>query len=161
MWSKSRKIDDPGKYEKSVGIVILVEPGKLEWQFVILVSSLIAHCYDSFRIYAYCRSDRIKKLRPQTLEFAARWSIDIIPLENPFHDGYPQGNKIVACAAKRSEKWTVFLDTDTAMMRPARFLDTGRPGHIGIVPVRKKTWCSNIDDWKRLFASFGCSFTHQ
>lgn len=149
------------KSEKSAAICIMVEPGNLEWQFIILVSSLLGHCYDDYKIYAYCREDRLYKLRAETLRFASKHKISIEPIKNPYHDGYPQGNKIIACSKQRQEKWTIFLDTDTALMRPARILDAGRENHLSFVPARKKTWTTHIEDWRKLFDAFEMRFPRE
>lgn len=140
--------------EADIDLVVMVEPGKLEWQFVICVSSLLAHCHDRFRLHAFCRSAKVKELSKPLLVFCKRWNIEIRHFDSPFADGYPQGNKIMACAQIQNSGRVVFLDTDTGLMRPTRFMSALQVGSIGFVPAREKTWTEDIADWRRLFAAF-------
>lgn len=141
--------------DHDLAIVLMIEPGKLEWQSIILISSILAFCYDNYKIYAYCRTEKVPHLNNETTAFLKSHNIDLIKVHNTFPDAYPQGNKVIACAQPRSARWTLFLDTDTAIMRPVRFLDAARSNGLSCVPARKKTWSNNIDDWRRLFLENG------
>ncbi|CAM4116769.1 hypothetical protein [Palleronia rufa] len=79
------------------------------------------------------------------------------PLETPaiWKKPFPHGNKIHACCAARDRPATLFLDTDTVLIRA---LDTAAiaPGaRIAAVPEGKPTWGKDNDRWDRVYAHFG------
>jgi hypothetical protein len=141
-----------------LGIVIMIEPGALEWNSIILISSLKMFCLDSFKIYVYCRRDRIHALQETTKVFLHKNDIVVNPISNHYVDGYPQGNKMIACAQSREEQWTLFLDTDTVLTRPIRFLDVAIPGCVSATPADMKTWTQKPEDWRAIYEFFGLSF---
>jgi hypothetical protein len=61
--------------ERDVGIVLMVEPGRYEWQGVLLISSLLGFAYDDIGIWAYCREELLDDLHPATLSFFVRHGI--------------------------------------------------------------------------------------
>ncbi len=135
-----------------VAIVIMVEPGFLEWQSILLCVGLHTFCRTPFRIYPYCRGDRVGDLHPFVRDFLSRHTADIQPITPAFNGDYPNGNKVYACAQPRPEENTLFLDTD---MLPLRAFDLNflmRPALAAGVQGRVSTWTNAQKEWEKVYA---------
>jgi hypothetical protein len=139
---------------KNIGFVILCEPGELEWQTVLLVASIKAFVRDSYNIHIYCRSEKKESLDPRTLKFLDDNGLALNLIKNNYAPEYPHGNKIIACAEKREEVYTVFLDTDTAFVRPVTLMDYLNEDRVTVSAAGYKTWTKENKDWFYLYDKF-------
>ena len=136
-------------------IFFVVEPGPLEVQAHLLVASLLVNCRDSFSLKAFCRAERMAGLQAETREFLAQNGVDLQPIVNDFHDGYPAGNKLIAAGEVSGADWFLFLDTDMVMMRPASILAEAEAGRVGMCLDTVNGWSEKPAQWQLLFGTFG------
>lgn len=137
--------------QKDIGFVIMIEPGDLEWQGIVLISSIKAFCRDSYNIYVYCREDKANNLKKETIDFLSRNSVVFNTIFNDYVDGDPIGNKIIASAQKRDEKVSIFLDTDTAFLKEVCYMDVIDENKVSCVVAGGETWTKNKEDWVSLY----------
>jgi hypothetical protein len=142
---------------KRLKIFFIVEPGPLEVQAHLLVSSLVLNCRDCFSLQAFCRAERVSGLQAETLAFLADHHVELSVIENDFPDGYPAGNKLIAASAVSGADWFLFLDTDMVMMRPASFLAEAEDGRAAMCLDTINGWSNKPEQWSRLFGAFGLS----
>lgn len=140
---------------KRLKIFFIVEPGPLEVQAHLLVSSLILNCRDDFVLQAFCRAERMPGLQAETQVFLAENNVPLCEIRNDFPDGYPAGNKLMAAAAVSDAEWFLFLDTDMVMMRPASFLAQAEAGRVAMCLDTVNGWSTRPEQWKLLFGTFG------
>lgn len=141
-----------------IAIVIMIEPGYLEWQSILLSCSLREYSLDPFKLYAYCRPDRIDKLHPYTVSYYRQNHDGIRPIPQPeFQVDYPQGNKIYACAEPRAEKTALFLDTDTVMLAPKNYFWARVNEGVSIKQGDIEAWCDDQDIWQHCYEQAGLS----
>lgn len=143
--------------DRALTIFFMIEPGPLELQAHLLVSSLRLNCLDPARLVGYCRSGLLDGLHPETLAFMDRCEVEIRPIVNDFADGYPAGNKLVAAAAVADGggDWGLFLDTDTLLMRPSHFLDETVAGRVSLCLDTVNGWSADPRAWELLFGTAG------
>jgi hypothetical protein len=139
-----------------LAIVIMVEPGFLEWQSILLCSALAQCCKTPYAVHPYCRADRINALHPFTKEFLNAQTEGVRPINPAFNGEYPNGNKIYACAEHRKEQYTLFLDTDILPLRPFDLKFLMRPNLVAGVQGKVATWSNATGRWKKLYALAGC-----
>lgn len=145
----------PTSADINVGFVIMIEPGDLEWQGILLISTMLAFVRDRYRIHVYCRTELIGKLSGELRSFLDRHGLQLKGIENPFSDHYPNGNKVVACTQKRPEPFTIFLDTDTAFVRPCSYQRILSPDHVVLVPAGIASWGQDVKNWERVYDVVG------
>lgn len=105
--------------DSDLKIVLVIEPGRLEWQGILLLSSLVAFGRGSFSVHCFCRSANMGRLNRRTRGFLKEYGIPLHGIENDFSPEYPHGNKIIACEAMAAEGGRIlFLDTDVFLSRP-------------------------------------------
>lgn len=143
--------------DKRVAIVIMVEPGFLEWQAVLLCTALHKFCKTPFAIHPYCRADRIEDLNPFTRSFLSEHTQGVQPITPEFNGEYPNGNKVYACAAPRDERFTLFLDTDMLPLREFDLSFLMRPNIAAGVQGRVNTWTNAQNEWDKVYQHAGCS----
>lgn len=119
-------------------IAIVIEPGRLEWQGIILLSSLIAFGRGDFSVHCYCRAENIRGLDRYTKKFLKTHDIPLTGIENDFSPEYPHGNKIIACDHLAASGGRIlFLDTDVFLCRPFDLSTLGCEG-VGAIPAGMK-----------------------
>lgn len=118
--------------------IFMIEPGYIEWQAILLASSLMEHTVNRGDIVAYCRKSRVDDLSPLSTAFLARHGIELRTIQNDFSPEYPQGNKTIACAAHTSSNGVVFFDTDMMVLRKANFSKIIKPGEVSVCTAKKK-----------------------
>ncbi|NVO57051.1 hypothetical protein HW561_14745 [Rhodobacteraceae bacterium B1Z28] len=106
-------------------------------------------------MHAHCRHDRINRLQPETISLLQANDVELLSISNPFHDGYPAGNKIAGAALEREAQFSVFLDTDSFLIRETSFLDIAEPGKICLCPETRNAWTNRPRVWRRVYAQFG------
>ncbi|KAA0019014.1 hypothetical protein F0A16_06565 [Salinicola corii] len=133
-----------------INFVIMIEPGKLEWQGMMLIESIYENCEDSFAINVYCGVDKISRLSPVVLRYLEKRNININPINNMFQPYYPHGNKIVSSAMKRDKaKYGIFMDSDMLLLKKTRFcaeLDK-HLGDVFVVRAGLDRWSNSEADW--------------
>ena len=129
-------------------IFFMVEPGPLEAQAHLLVSSLLVHCRDLFRMVGFCRDDRIDGLHPATVSYLTACGVDLRGIRNDFADGYPAGNKLIAAASLRADGWALFLDTDMCLMRDTSFMDVAVGNRPAVCLDSVTGWAQTDADYK-------------
>ena len=145
----------PSQVDKTLSIVFMVEPGALETQAHLLVYSILQNCLDAFQMIAYCRSHLIQSIQPTTIEMLKASNVRLVPITNPFEDGYGAGNKIEVSRIERSTDWTINLDTDTILVRPASILSQAEENTVCVCPTNRNGWTSSNGIWLELYNSFG------
>lgn len=134
-------------------IFFMVEPGPLEVQAHLLISSLRVHCKDDFVMEGFCRAERMEGLQEETLEYLAQCDVDLTPITNDFADGYPAGNKLIAAHAVTGADWYLFMDTDMVMVRDAAILSESAPGQVGLCVDTINGWTTEDAQWQMLFGA--------
>lgn len=142
---------------KKINIVLMIEPGRLEWQGIMLIESIKEYCTDDFKIFVYCRAENLRGLCLGTLRYLSENEVVLTPIDNDFSPEYPQGNKVVAVSKdRRWGKFGVFLDTDTILLKQMSFLkEVSRPGSVSVVPADRKSWASSDEEWKQVYKTCG------
>lgn len=108
-------------------VFFLIDGVRLELQACLLAPTLHRHLTRNQRPAAYIREDYSDNLAPITREILSAAGVDlrILPdtdgTHRPWTAPYPQGNKILAAAQSRKCDVSVFLDTDTVLVRPVDF----------------------------------------
>lgn len=136
-------------------IYFMVEPGPLELQAWLLVASLRVNCGDPLRLVGFCRADRVEGLQPDTLDWLEAQDVLLVPMENDFPDGYPAGNKLIAGDMLPPAEWVMFMDTDMALVRPARFLEVAAPGCVNLCLDTVNGWSDDPAQWAALYGAAG------
>jgi hypothetical protein len=136
-------------------IFFMVEPGPLEVQAHLLISSLLVHCKDRFVMEGFCRAERLDGLQKETLEYLAQCDVDLTPITNDFADGYPAGNKLIAANAVTGADWYLFMDTDMVMVRDASIVSQIAQGQVGLCLDTINGWNNEDAQWKLLFGAAG------
>lgn len=145
----------PTSGDRDIGVVMMLEPGRYEWSGVLLISTLLAFAQDDIGIWAYCRRGLIDQLHPSTLDFLDRHGVRLEPIDPAFQVTYPQGNKLYACAAPRAAHATILMDTDMAMIRPARLAEAIHPGCVSGRNTSGWMWGKTVEEWRAAYASVG------
>lgn len=138
-----------------IAVVLMVEPGYLEYQAILLSLSLLEHCVNPFKVYTYCRSDRVHKLNDTTKQFFADVSGGITGIDPEFTTEYAHGNKIYACAQKRPEKNNLFLDSDVFMLTETDFAPVMRDNAVSVIQGTVAGWSNDAADWNHLYSLIG------
>lgn len=144
--------------QKDVGtmaILMVVEPGQLEWQSVILACSLKHHCKDRFKLYTYCREDRFDDIHSFTQEFFRQNFQTIQKIQIPFFNADHKSTKINICALARPEEVTVFLDTNMLLANPKILRLAHMKNSLSAVQGRISTWTNDRDIWKYCYNRAG------
>ena len=131
-------------------VFFMVEPGPLELQAHLLISSLVVNCLDPLRMVAFCRHDRIDSLHAWTRDYLHKNDVELRPLVNDFADGYPAGNKLIAADQIEAQGWSVFMDTDMLLVRPSSFLDEAAGTRVGVCADSVNGWTKDDRQWLKL-----------
>lgn len=149
--------------EAEDSIIFVVDGQALEAQSLLLAASLAKHHPDRSQValIAYVSPRSVDSLTPATRALYARCGVQMQPL--PAADGiwakpYPHGNKILACAASRSSKRSLFIDTDTVCLAPLTGMTLQDQSAVAVVPEGLPTWGKEPDKWTRAYAFFGLAF---
>lgn len=74
--------------------------------------------------------------------------------EKQWKQPYPHGNKILALAEPRDTRWSVFLDTDMAMIAPLDPADLPGPMQVSVVPEGIASWGKDLARWETAYSYF-------
>lgn len=138
-------------------VIFVLEGEHLEAQAALLAPTLSAHLDETYQKIAYVPEYYIPKIDGliRHLFDIVNVKIEPLPTQNTsWRIPYPHGNKILACAAKRNSKVTVFLDTDTVLMRPPQFSKLVDEVTVGVVPEGTPTWGRQENRWARAYDFF-------
>jgi hypothetical protein len=142
-------------------VFFLVDGKRLEAQACLLAGTLLRHLGPGQRAVAYVRSDYAPQLEPLTREVLdkAGIALRIMPGTEgghaPWRAPYPQGNKILAAALARDCAVSVFLDTDTVMVRPVDFAAMLGADGIAAVVSDYAIPATDVESWREHYAMFG------
>ena len=142
-------------------IFFLVDGERLEAQACLLAATLGRHLRPGQRAVACLREDHAPALNPFTAEVldAAGIGRRIIPGTLGGHDPwtapYPQGNKILAAAMARDCDVSVFLDTDTLLVRPVDFAAELGGAEIAASVSDYASPATDDESWRSHYALFG------
>ncbi len=133
----------------------MIEPGQLEWQSIILIQSIEKFCQDDYKVFAYCRQERIHDLKKELIAFLKRKNIELVAIVNDFEPEYLYGNKLIACSQERNfANMSLFLDTDTFLSENIAFNNIGNEYSISIVPAGLETWEKEEVQWQNVYSLF-------
>lgn len=139
-----------------VTFLFVVEGPRLQAQALLLASSLRRHHPDA-RLAAYLPASDGTPL-PAAIaamfEATGVTSHHLPKVEKLWKSPYPHGNKILALAAPRPSRWSVFLDTDMVALAPIDMADMPGPMQVSVIPEGIRSWSKNIADWEKAYAHF-------
>lgn len=152
MTSSSSTPDDLSK----LTIAFVLDPPHLTSDSIILVASIRHFLGNSVRIAAYTPEHKEEFLFPYIREFYNHMDADIrlMDAEDKFVRPYKQGNKMIACAQPRDTEYTLFLDTDTAIVAPFALADLVSPGKVTVVPEGVQGWGGNDGEWEYVYGKY-------
>lgn len=129
-----------------LSIIYVLDPPNLTRDSILLLSS-IRQILGDVKVIAYVPEEKAAFLFPYVTEFYARMGAEIrlMAPTDRFDPPYKQGNKLLACLQKRETKFTLFLDTDTAIVAPFDRADLVREGGVSVVPEGVQTWGGNAE----------------
>lgn len=142
--------------QNNTSLIFVVDPPNLVIDAILLLASIRRHMPD-IHVVGYCPAEKEDKLPPQLVEFfnANNASIEFMKTEGVFAPAYKQGNKLIAAQASRPTDFTLFLDTDTLVMRPFDPADILKRGEIAAAPEGRFTWGKDPDMWPSAYTIFG------
>ncbi|MCJ8138981.1 hypothetical protein [Falsirhodobacter halotolerans] len=145
-----------------LSIIFVLDPPGLTRDSIVLLSS-IRHVLGDVKVIAYCPSNKREFLFPYVTEFYDRMGAEIRFMEptDAFASFYKQGNKILACLEPRDTEYTLFLDTDTAIVAPFDRADLVGAGEVGVVPEGVQGWGGNPGSWEYVYDKFGLPFPEE
>jgi len=133
--------------QEPIAVVIMCEPGVYEWMTLLLVSSLRHFVQDEISIYAYCRRSLSAQLLETTKQFLQSNGVILDYIDPTYRVNYPHGNKVFACAMRRKEKKTVFVDTDTMVVNNFALKDGFVTGSISGRRTGPDMWGKTVEEW--------------
>jgi hypothetical protein len=137
-----------------LSFVFVIEGARLEVQSLLLADSLRRH-HPLAEIVAYCPSGT--DLPPEIADVLQACAVSLRPLELPkglWRGAYPHGNKILALAQPRDSRWSMFLDTDMAVVAPINPEDLPGPMQISVVPEGIASWGKDLTRWEAAYQFF-------
>ncbi|RED13034.1 hypothetical protein [Pontivivens insulae] len=146
-----------GPASGQLGIIYVIDRGKFEWQSVLLLASLRRAFGRALAIHAYIPASVEAEIDARVVDFHR--ANGVIPkVLDDAHPGfarpYPHGNKILACAAPRSEPFGLFVDTDILALKGANPITALGQGDFGAVPARDGPWRPDHRDmWDAAYAA--------
>lgn len=143
-------------------IIYVLDPPALTRDSVILLSS-IRKVLGDVKVIAYTPEAKREHLFPYITEFHERMGAEIrfMSTEGLFELPYKQGNKIAACMAPRDTPFTLFLDTDTAIVTPFDRADLVAEGEVAVVPEGVQGWGGNPGAWEYVYERMGLPFPEE
>lgn len=137
-------------------IVFVVDPPGLVLDSILLLASIRRHLPDA-HVVPYCPAAKAATLPAQLIEFFRHHDAPIrfMQTEGVFDVPYKQGNKLIAVAAERETEGTLFLDSDTMVMRAFDAEDLFAPGALAVAPEGRLTWGKAPEMWPSAYATFG------
>jgi hypothetical protein len=142
-------------------VFFLVDGERLEAQACLLAASLCRHLQDGQRAVAYLREDYAPRLHSFTADVLDAAGVErrLIPDtaggHRPWTAPYPQGNKILAAAMERDCEVSVFLDTDTVIVRPVDFAAELGEAEIAASVSDYASPATDEESWRSHYALFG------
>ncbi|MBU3031278.1 hypothetical protein [Paracoccus marinaquae] len=143
-------------------IIYVLDPPALTRDSIILLSS-IRQVLGDVKVVAYTPRDKAEFLLPYVTEFYRQMDAEIRLMDptDRFAPPYKQGNKILACLQPRETGYTLFLDTDTAVVAAFDRADLVAPGTVSVVPEGVQGWGGNPGSWEYVYAKFGLPFPEE
>ncbi|WP_128253597.1 hypothetical protein [Falsirhodobacter deserti] len=147
---------------QDLAIIYVLDPPGLTRDSIVLLST-IRHVLGDVKVIAYCPSDKVDFLFPYVTEFYDRMGAEIRLMEptDKFIAPYKQGNKLLACLQERDTEYTLFLDTDTAIVAPFSRADLVTEGTVSVVPEGVQSWGGNPGSWEYVYEKFGLPFPEE
>lgn len=133
---------------RDLSFVFVLEGPRLEVQSLLLADSLRRH-HPHAQIIAYCPSGT--DLPPDVAAVLRACDVSLRPLAVPpalWAAPYPHGNKILALAEPRDSHFSVFLDTDMAMIAPINPDDLPEAMQVSVVPEGIASWGKDMTRWE-------------
>jgi hypothetical protein len=137
-----------------LSFVFVIEGARLEVQSLLMADSLRRQ-HPLADIVAYCPSGI--DLPEDVAAVLRACDVSLRPLTVPrglWRGAYPHGNKILALAAPRETRWSMFLDTDMAAIAPIDPADLPGAMQVSVVPEGIATWGKDLARWKVAHAFF-------
>jgi hypothetical protein len=156
-------LDSPAPaFARREAFIFVVDGILLEQQSWLLAASLArAHRgVGGLSFIAYLTSRSLDALSPITRQIYEAMGIETAAIVLPKHTWrgrqYPQGNKLLACAAPRDVARTTFLDTDMVALRRLDGLGAGLSDHdtVFAVPEGVPSW-GDDGRWERAYRFIG------
>jgi hypothetical protein len=137
-----------------LSFVFVVEGARLEVQSLLLADSLRRH-HPTADIIAYCPSGTDLPDEVATVLRACDVSLRPLPVPKGLWRGvYPHGNKILSLAQPRETRWSMFLDTDMAVIAAINPEDLPGPMQVSVVPEGIASWGKDLARWEVAYGFF-------
>lgn len=139
-----------------LSFVFVVEGPRLQVQSLMLADSLRRH-HPTADLVAYLPDSTPVDLPEPVQAYLAACGVSCRPLarqEKQWKQPYPHGNKILALAEPRDTRWSVFLDTDMAMIAPLDPADLPGPMQVSVVPEGIASWGKDLARWETAYSYF-------
>ncbi len=142
--------------QEKTSIVFVIDPPGLVLDAILLMASIRAHM-QHVHVVPYCPEHRRERIPYQLTEFFEHMNapIQFMDTEGYFEPHYKQGNKLIALAQPRSTEYTLFLDTDTMVMRPFNPAEILQRQTLSACPEGVYTWGKGPKMWPTVYAMFG------
>ncbi|WP_134679826.1 hypothetical protein [Paracoccus ravus] len=140
---------------KDVSIIFVIDPPKLVTDGVLLLASIRRHMPD-IEVIGYCPQEKAETMPAQVSEYFAANNAEIrfIDAQDKFSPPYPHGNKLLACAAPRDTKFTLFLDTDIVLWQPFDPAEIFAENTVSAAPEGVMTWGKPKENWPLVYGMF-------
>lgn len=139
-----------------VSFVFVIEGARLQVQSLILADSLRRH-HPEAELVAYFPNEGLADLPEEIAAVLQACQVSCRPIALPrrhWRKPYPHGNKILALAAPRDSRFSVFLDTDMAVVAPINEADLPGPMQVSVVPEGVASWGKTLERWQVAYGVF-------
>lgn len=138
-------------------IFFVIDGLSLEAQSALLAATLAHHNGENHRYIGYVPERHFAALSPALAALMDLCGVELRKLAEPaqpWAKPYPHGNKILAALDRRETSHSMFVDTDILCLGPLDLTGLMSDNAIAVVPEGRRTWGSDLDRWRRVYAHF-------
>lgn len=139
-----------------LSFVFVVQGPRLQAQSLILADSLRRH-HPNADLVAYLPGETLADVPVAVADFLTACGVSCRRLDAPddqWQQPYPHGNKILALAQPRDTRWSMFLDTDMAVIGAIDPTDLPEPMQVSVVPEGIGSWGKDFGQWQAAYGFF-------
>ncbi|WP_316012937.1 hypothetical protein [Roseobacter sp. HKCCA0434] len=160
-WLRAARLNRSGRRPRDLALIWVIDAGKFEWQAVLLLISILERFAPEERpaLHAYLPADAADAVSPDVLDFHRRNGVTVQvlpPMADALDPDYRHGHKILACAMPRRVDATMFLDTDTVILRRCDPLSVLEKVDLAAMPSHHTPWAPHQSArWRDLYRQAG------